>query len=333
MGQSIWSPGSQQTPALPSLAPVQFVKGTVVAPGITWTGDTSTGIWSQANGYLNFAINGSNILTIDPTGFASFIKIGSAPELDVAAAVTMDLGSVISNTARITGAGISISSFGTNYKGTFIVRFAGACTLISSASLIVPGGLNLVTAAGDTCIISPKATVGTPDGWVIAGYVRAAYAPATSASSGGGTGSGTTGSGTDALFLEGDQLVTASYTVGQSAMISNALISVATPAVILFANTFVAGQPVRFTTTGTLPTGINISAQYFISSLGLTSSSFQIAATQLTAMAGTGSIATSGIQSGVHSIGKIKNAVITGPLVVITGASVTVPTGARLVIL
>jgi hypothetical protein len=141
-------------------------------------------------------------------------------------------------------------------------------------------------------------------------------------------GGGATGAGGDAAFNENDELVTTSYTIGQGAMVSGVTISIATPAVFTLANHgFVVGQPIRLTTTGALPTGLTVNSQYFVLSSGLTSSTFQVGAT-----ASGSAIATSGTQSGVHSVGKSKNASMVGPLVAASGATLTIPSGSRLVV-
>ena len=49
-------------------------------------------------------------------------------------------------------------------------------------------------------------------------------------------------------------------------------------AVITATNTFVAGQPVKFTTTGTLPTNFSTSTQYYVISTGLSGSQFEVSA-------------------------------------------------------
>jgi hypothetical protein len=69
---------------------------------------------------------------------------------DVASAATVDLGAQASRNLRITGT-TTISSFGTAASGVRReLRFAGALTLTNSGSLILPGGANITTAAGDT---------------------------------------------------------------------------------------------------------------------------------------------------------------------------------------
>ena len=74
-------------------------------------------------------------------------------------------------------------------------------------------------------------------------------------------------------------------------------ITLATPGVISWtAHGFVADDPVSFTTTGTLPTGITASTTYYVLSTGLTADTFRIAATP-----GGTAINTSVSQSGVHT--------------------------------
>lgn len=143
----------------------------------------------------------------------------------------------------------------------------------------------------------------------------------------GNIGGGAVGGGVDAAMYENDAFVTASYEVGQGAQ-QSCTISIATPAVITQPNSYVAGQPVRLKTTGALPSGLSAAAVYYVSATGLSGSSFQVSATS-----GGASINTTGTQSGVHTCGKLKNAHLAGPLTVASGAAVTVPTGARLVIL
>lgn len=84
-------------------------------------------------------------------------------EQDVASAATTDIGIVNTNFIRITGT-TTISSLGTNYRGPRFVRFSDALILTHNAStLILPGGANITTAAGDRAIFVPK---GNPsDGW------------------------------------------------------------------------------------------------------------------------------------------------------------------------
>jgi hypothetical protein len=78
-------------------------------------------------------------------------------------------------------------------------------------------------------------------------------------------------------------------------------ISIASPAVITLASHgFVAGDVVKFETTGALPIGLSVSNNYFVLSAGLASGSFRVSLTP-----GGTAADTSGSQSGVHTVGKV----------------------------
>ena len=78
-------------------------------------------------------------------------------------------------------------------------------------------------------------------------------------------------------------------------------ISIANPAVItLTSHGFVAGDVIKFTTTGALPTGISMLNRYFVLAAGLGANSFRISS-QL----GGAEVETTGTQSGVQKVGKV----------------------------
>ena len=79
--------------------------------------------------------------------------------------------------------------------------------------------------------------------------------------------------------------------------VANCTISNASPAVVTVTNTFVANQPVVFSTTGALPTGLTAGTIYYVSATGLSGSSFSVSAT-----AGGARINTSSAGSGTHSV-------------------------------
>lgn len=85
---------------------------------------------------------------------------------------------------------------------------------------------------------------------------------------------------------------------------SNAFtVTIANPAVFTLANHgLIAGQIIKFLTTGALPTGVVAGQQYYVLSSGLTSSAFQVSATS-----GGSAVATTGTQSGVHTINRTVN--------------------------
>lgn len=99
-------------------------------------------------------------------------------EVDIASATTTDIGGQNSNFLQITGT-TTITGFGTNYNGPRFLRFAGVLTLTHGSALVLPGAASITTAAGDMAIAIPKATTGTPDGWVVL-YQRASALPALS---------------------------------------------------------------------------------------------------------------------------------------------------------
>lgn len=84
---------------------------------------------------------------------------------------------------------------------------------------------------------------------------------------------------------------------------ANCTISNASPAVITYANTFAALDPVVFSTTGTLPTGITAGTTYYVSTTSLSGSSFKISATP-----GGSLVNTSSAGSGTHSVTSIYSA-------------------------
>jgi len=89
---------------------------------------------------------------------------------NLASAATTDIGAQNTVLLNITGT-TSITSFGTNYNGPRYLRFDGVLTLTHNATtLILPGGANITTAAGDSAIVVPN---GTPaNGWRLLGYQK-----------------------------------------------------------------------------------------------------------------------------------------------------------------
>lgn len=82
-----------------------------------------------------------------------------------------------------------------------------------------------------------------------------------------------------------------------------ASISNASPAVVTYTNTFAANDPIVFSTTVTLPTGITAGTTYYVSATSLSGSSFKISLTPGGAL-----INTTGAGSGTHSVTSIYSA-------------------------
>lgn len=92
------------------------------------------------------------IVQLGPLG--NLIKaLEFAGAASVASATTTDIGAAASNYVSITGT-TTITGLGTKVSGAIRwAKFTGALTLTHNAtSLILPGGVNITTAAGDTAI-------------------------------------------------------------------------------------------------------------------------------------------------------------------------------------
>lgn len=151
---------------------------------------------------------GAGVVAGDSLRFEQLFSQGA--EQDIASAATVDIGGLNTTIARITGT-TTITSFGTNYNGPRYVRFAGALLLTHNATtLILPGGANITTAAGDRAILTP---IGNPaTGWQVLAYEVAALAPGaantastlsgTVAIANGGTGQTTAAAARTALGLD-----------------------------------------------------------------------------------------------------------------------------------
>lgn len=114
---------------------------------------------------------GNATATGDALTFAQLFSQGQ--QQDIASAATTDIGAPLTTLLNVTGTA-TITSFGTNYNGPRFLRFAGVCTLINSATLVLPGGANITTAAGDSCIAVPLGNPAT--GWRVAAFAHAAGA-------------------------------------------------------------------------------------------------------------------------------------------------------------
>lgn len=78
----------------------------------------------------------------------------------------------------------------------------------------------------------------------------------------------------------------------------------ASPAVVtVSSHSFIAGDIVTFTTTGTLPTGLTVGLQYYIISAGLTGTAFEVSLSS-----GGAAINTSSAGSGTHTVTRVQTA-------------------------
>jgi hypothetical protein len=145
------------------------IAGTAAAPGVFVSGDTNTGLFQPAPDTLAVTVGGAEVARFGANGLQS-----ASPWVDLASAATTDLGAQTTDNLRITGT-TTITSFGTAANGvTRNLRFAGALTLTHNAtSLILPGGANIATAAGDT---GTAKSLGSGN-WVLTDWQRASALP------------------------------------------------------------------------------------------------------------------------------------------------------------
>lgn len=106
-------------------------------------------------------------------GFSNLATLGSAAEATIASSSTTDLLGSAALFCLISGT-TTITSLGTGTNRVKVARFSGALTLTHNAtSLILPGGANIVTAAGDVMIVVSD---GSSNARVVS-YQRAADVP------------------------------------------------------------------------------------------------------------------------------------------------------------
>lgn len=228
------------------------------------------------------------------------------------------LGSV-SGTDTITA---SASPALTSYVAGQTFRFISAGVNTGPVTININGlGAKSITKSGTTALTINDIPAGAV---VQITYDGTRFQLSSVASSGSG---GATGAGNNRIFVQNDRYMTSSYCIGDDVQVSCA-ISYSSPAVVTQSNSYVGGEEVFFKTTGTLPTNLSPYVTYYVSSTGLTSSSFQVSATR-----GGASINTAAVGSGTHTCGIAKSASTVGPLTVASGAVLTIPTGQRLVVL
>lgn len=119
---------------------------TTIDDTVNITGAATIGGAAQVDGL--FSANAGIVVAGD--------ALETAAEVDVASATTTNLETAASNNIRITGTttitGITLSAGHWRF-----VRFAAALTLTNGASLILPGGANITTSAGDTMLVCGEA--------------------------------------------------------------------------------------------------------------------------------------------------------------------------------
>jgi hypothetical protein len=150
------------------------------APSEGWGADDFTyklavrrdGAWvalAPFNGLRGF-VEGENRFIVYQDGiWTDWTSLIGAGESSIAAAATCDIGAAETLFVAVTGS-TAITSFGAAANRLRFLRFAGTPTLTHNAtSLILPGGIDIAVAAGDTAVFSSDAG----GNWRCRGYSKA----------------------------------------------------------------------------------------------------------------------------------------------------------------
>lgn len=137
-------------------------------------------IWYGDSLYKLALFNADNVLqwTIDNIGSGTSSSIyngGFGSATDIASASIVDLGTVTSHFANITGT-TTITGFGSSALITapvYLVKFEGALTLTQGANLFLPNSANITTAQNDRALVEYLGS----GSWRVFSYMRADGSP------------------------------------------------------------------------------------------------------------------------------------------------------------
>lgn len=197
--------------------PIVARAGAEIAAGIfTYNGtsfaQTTPLYTSNSNAAVPFSSGAQGEVYCDL--LAAWVELINFTEISVASAATCDIGGTAVQGAKVVISGTTtITLLGTGTNKFRLVRFSGILTLTHNAtSLILPGGVNITTAAGDTAIFLSDST-GNWRCWAYqpaAGYAALArpnaFTDATEA-----TGAGTTAA---AIFSGGVEMLKKLFVTG-----------------------------------------------------------------------------------------------------------------------
>lgn len=203
---------------------VNLGAGTVTITPTTSTIDGAASLTLSTNEGVHVVSDGTNYIavrgrlggTLTYTLAMSGASINEAKGSNIASATTTDIGAATGNYVQVTGT-TTITGLGTVQAGTRrIVEFAASLTLTHNAtSLILPGGANITTAAGDVAVFVSEGS----GNWRCIGYQKASGASVTgivqlvTATIAAASGTTTISQGSTApASTDGTQIVSASIT-------------------------------------------------------------------------------------------------------------------------
>jgi hypothetical protein len=112
-----------------------------------------------AEGTINagkiFRVTSDNPVTIDEDDidFESISFADAHANDSVVVSATINLSVIDADAVDVTGGGVAITAITLTEGQTRIIRFTGVNTLVHSATLVLPGALNITTASGDIMIV------------------------------------------------------------------------------------------------------------------------------------------------------------------------------------
>ena len=189
MSASIWNPGSAVQTATGNgtvTETIPLTAGQILIPITLFTYSVGAkALFVYLNGVLQvltldyIETNQTSITLVNPAilgdtielvGIINLVQVATnvydSVEQDLASAVTCNIGALRTNFIQITGT-VGISSFGTNFRGPIFIRFSGVLTITNGPALQLPSGINIVTTVGMNVIVTPKASAGAADGWIL----------------------------------------------------------------------------------------------------------------------------------------------------------------------
>lgn len=290
---SLGDPASAQDAATKNYTDTANLTGAVYVAAAGGSADAITGAFSPA---ITSLVNGMRVR----------IRFGAANVTTTPTFAADSTGAktiVQSNNQAMYASAIS----GAGFWGDLVYDGTNAVWVLTNPAPASLGPANTIP----TGVIMPQVpSLAVPTGWLecngqlVSRTTYSALYTAISTTYGPGDGSTTFGiPDYRGLFLRGYDHGSNGFDAGRSASGTSATvtITIAAPGVVTWtAHGFHVGQPIWFTTSGSLPTGLQANTIYYVSTTGLATNSFSVSTTCANAIAGT-NITTSGSQSGTHT--------------------------------
>lgn len=247
-----------------------------------------------AKGAAMIGYNNATLKAVLDSVISSSLALKLKAAATIASAANTNISIATGNTGHISGA-VNIAAW-TMYVGQRMsLIFDGSLTLLyHPTNNKLPGGANIITVPGDTAVIYYDGTTVQ-----ILHYQRFDGTPVQDAQPSAVQYFAQNTPPPGWIKANGAALSRTVYAQLFAALVksSTATISIATPGVVTWnAHGRSANDQVRFTTTGSLPTGLVINTDYYVVGASITANTFTLSATP-----GGPAIATSGTQSGVHT--------------------------------